>query len=190
MFVDTILTRQVLKLMLRSNKYLLVSLLLLQSALSVALATEQKTLEQLFEGLKNAVDETSARSYEHQIWLRWFESGDDAIDQLMEQAVSRRNQYDFNGALEILDRVIAQKPDYAEAWNQRATVYFHQGEYEKSLWDVAKTLELEPRHFGSMAGRAVIRLFQGKPALARQNLLQALEYHPFLKERSFFPDLQ
>ena len=190
MFVDTTLTRQVLELMPRPNKYLLVILLLLQPVLSAALATDQKTLDQLFDGLKNAPDETSARGYEHQIWLRWFESGDDSIDQLMEQAVSKRNLYDFNGALEILDNVIAQKPDYAEAWNQRATVYFHQGEYEKSLWDVAKTLELEPRHFGSMAGRAVIRLFQGKPALARQNLLQALEYHPYLKERSFFPDLQ
>ena len=167
----------------------LIALIILPWFLVSTVTAEEKNLDQLFSALKNAPDETTAREYEHKIWLSWFESGDDKIDELMEQAVTKRNQYDFNGAIEILNQVIALKPEYAEVWNQRATVYFHQGEYEKSLWDVAKTLELEPRHFGSMAGRAVIRLLQGKPALAQQNIMQALEYHPYLKERSFFPHL-
>ena len=61
--------------------------------------------------------------------------------------------------------------------------------YEKSLQDIAVALELEPRHFGAMAGRAVIRLYQSKPALARQNIIEALKFHPFLKEKGMFPDL-
>ena len=167
----------------------LIALIILPWLLVSTGSAEEQNLDQLFSALKNSPDESTAREYEHKIWLRWFESGDDKIDALMEQAVTKRNQYDFNGAIEILNQVIELKPEYAEVWNQRATVYFHQGEYEKSLWDVAKTLELEPRHFGSMAGRAVIRLLQGKPALAQQNILQALEFHPYLKERSFFPHL-
>ncbi|MDJ0833063.1 MAG: tetratricopeptide repeat protein [Gammaproteobacteria bacterium] len=174
----------------KSVTYPVFLLILLQWAVAGTVMADNESLDQLFLGLKDAPDESTAREYEHKIWLRWFESGDSKIDALMEQAVKKRNQYDFNGAIEILNQVIALKPEYAEVWNQRATVYFHQGEYEKSLWDVAKTLELEPRHFASMAGRAVIRLLQGKPALAQQNMLQALEYHPYLKERSFFPHLK
>jgi len=108
----------------------------------------------------------------------------------MQQAMRERRSYNFSGALKILNRVIDRTPDYAEAWNQRATVYFQQTEYEKSLQDIARTLELEPRHFGAMAGRALIRLRQNKPALAHQNILQALRLHPYLPERSLFPELQ
>ena len=145
--------------------------------------------EALFEGLKNATDEMTARELENQIWRGWFESGSKEIDELMQTAMKRKKVYDFNGAHEILDKIIEQMPHYAEAWNQRATVYFHQGEHERSLEAIARTLELEPRHFGSMAGRIIIRLQQFKPALARQNLIEALKVHPFLKERAFFPDL-
>lgn len=158
-------------------------------ALTFTVSANERSLDSLFSALKQATNEETAREIEHQIWLRWFESGDKEINTLMFEAVEKRNQYDFDGAIEVLNKVIALKPDYPEVWNQRATVYFHQQEYEKSLWDVAKTLELEPRHFGSMAGRAVIRLFQGKPALARQNIIQALKFHPYLKERDFFPGL-
>jgi len=147
------------------------------------------SLDDLFSALKNATDEHTAREYENRIWLEWFKSGDKEVDELMQIAMQKRRNYDFNGAIEVLNQVITMKPGYAEAWNQRATVHFHQQEYEKSLQDIAKTLELEPRHFGAMAGRTVIRLQQMKPALARQNVLQALKLHPFLKEKAFFPDL-
>ena len=105
---------------------------------------------------------------------------------MMRDAMRRRSSYDFDGALEVLNQVIALNPDYPEAWNQRATVYFHQQQYEQSLEDVARALELEPRHFGAMAGRGVIRYFQGKPALAIQNIQQAAKYHPYLKELEMF----
>ena len=150
---------------------------------------EQPELDALFSSLKDSSDEMEARKYENAIWESWFQSGNDEVDALMKEAMRKRGNYDFNGAIETLNQVIGIDPDYPEAWNQRATVYFHQREYEKSLEDVAKTLELEPRHFGAMAGRAVIRLQQGKVALAYQNVLQALKIHPFLKERAFFPNL-
>ena len=148
------------------------------------------TLDSLFEELRNATDEMTAREIENRIWSSWFESGDAEIDSLMQKAMQRKRVYDFNGAHALLDEIIELKPDYSEAWNQRATVYFHQGEQERSLEAIARTLELEPRHFGSMAGRIVIRLQQFKHALARQNLIEALKIHPFLKERAFFPDLK
>jgi tetratricopeptide (TPR) repeat protein len=106
----------------------------------------------------------------------------------MQEAMQKRGNYDFAGAVEILSRIIELNPDYPEAWNQRATVYYYQEKYEASLEDIARTLELEPRHFGALSGRAMIRLYQSKPALARQNILKASEIHPYLKERNLFPD--
>ena len=150
---------------------------------------DDDTLNELFVQLKNVAQEKEARRLEHMIWKQWFKSGDAAIDELMETAMEKRRWYDFNGALEILNQIIELKPDYSEAWNQRATVYFRQQSFEKSLIDIAKTLELEPRHFGAMAGRAVIRLQQNKPALARQNIMEAIKFHPYLKERNMFPGL-
>jgi Tfp pilus assembly protein PilF len=150
---------------------------------------DNQNLDALFAALKDARAEEEARVIENSIWLEWFKSGSDEVDELMREAMRKRETYDFNGALEVIDRILAIQPDYAEAWNQRATVHFHQQEFERSLEDVARTLELEPRHFGAMAGRAVIRMMQMKPALARQNVLEALKLHPFLKERALFPDL-
>lgn len=139
--------------------------------------------------LVKATDELEARRIEGKIWQSWLKSGDTEIDTLMGQAIKKRSGYDFNGSLEILSTIIELKPDYAEAWNQRATVFFFQEKYEKSLQDIAKALQFEPRHFGSMAGRAMIRLRQNKDALARQNIAAAIKIHPFLKERSLFPGL-
>jgi tetratricopeptide (TPR) repeat protein len=149
-----------------------------------------KNLDELFFQLKNSTNESDARLIEQEIWNAWIQSGDAVIDALMKEALRKRRGYDFNGSIEILNKVIELKPDFSEAWNQRATVYFNQEKYEESLMDIAKVLELEPRHFGSLAGRAVIRIRQFKNALARQSIQEALKYHPFLRERSLFPDLQ
>ena len=154
-----------------------------------ALSSSDK-LDRLFEQLKQAEDQVTARQLEDEIWQTWFESGDKKIDALMRQAMRERSSYNFDTAIEILNRVIDQMPEYAEAWNQRATAYFHQSKFEESLQDIATTLELEPRHFGAMAGRAVIRLQQNKPALAMQNVIEASKLHPYLREKSLFPGLE
>jgi tetratricopeptide (TPR) repeat protein len=149
---------------------------------------DEATLDLLFLNLKYAQDEASSRVYENEIWQEWFRSDDEFTSSLMQEAMQKRGNYDFAGAVEVLSKVIKLNPAYAEAWNQRATVYYYQEKYEESLKDIAKTLELEPRHFGALSGRAMIRLYQSKPALARQNILKATEIHPFLKERNLFPD--
>ena len=151
---------------------------------------ESEKLDGLFLQLKNAENESEAIAVEGAIWNEWMKSKNPEIDALMREALRKRNEYDLNGAIEIFSKVIELAPDFSEGWNQRAIVYFNQEEYEKSLVDIAKTLELEPRHFGALGGRAVIRLRQFKHALARQSVIEAMKHHPFLKERHFFPDLQ
>ena len=166
------------------------AVLLLSLFMSVSVAADNTKLDTLFLELKLSENETEARKIEEKIWLQWMKSGDVEIDMLLQQAMRKRRYYDFNGAIDILNKIIVRKPDFSEAWNQRATLYFYQEKYEESLVDIAKTLELEPRHFGSLAGRAVIRWRQLKPALARKNIIDAMKVHPFLKEQNMFPGLQ
>ncbi len=172
----------------RIVRSLLVFSLLVSNYFVERVYADEATLDVLFLALKYAPDEATSRVYEHEIWQEWFQSGDERTDSSMQEAVQKRGNYDFAGAVEILSRIIELNPDYPEAWNQRATVYYYQEKYEASLEDIARTLELEPRHFGALSGRAMIRLYQSKPALARQNILKASEIHPYLKERNLFPD--
>ena len=74
--------------------------------------------------------------------------------------------------------MIELKPDFPEVWNQRATIHFYQQEYEKSLIDIAKALELEPRHFGALSGLGMIqmRLQDYSEALSTYESLQKI--HP------------
>ena len=176
--------------MCKSVQILLFLITPLISQFSLAGSIEPINLDAHFSDLKSASNQQDARAIENQIWHLWFQSGSADVDELMKNAMKQKDVYNFNGAIELINKAIDLKPDYSEAWNQRATVHFHQEKYELALKDIAATLELEPRHFGALAGRAVIRLYQNKPALARQNIIEALKINPYLKERSFFPGLK
>lgn len=146
-------------------------------------------LDRLFARLKTAPDPQTALEIEQRIWEVWTSPPDPDLARLMAEAFSRREQRDLAGAILVLDRVVAGWPDYAEGWNQRATNHYLAGNFDASLADIAETLSREPRHFGALAGRALIRLQQNKRALAAQSIAQALKIHPFLRERAMFPEL-
>lgn len=71
----------------------------------------------------------------------------------------------------------------------RATAHFLRGAYEQSLSDIEKALALEPRHFGALSGQALIFHSQGKRDQAIEAMRKALDIHPWLPERSLFPEL-
>jgi len=160
---------------------------LVQGSVSLAGAPQ---MDQLFDQLLVAPDEATAIDIENQIWQRWFESGDNEIDALMDIAMSQRQVYDFAGALETLDRVIAMAPDYAEGWNQRATVLFMLGRDAESIRDIRQVLRIEPRHFGALAGLGLIHMRAKNWKSAIASFERALKLHPFLGERAFIPALK
>ena len=147
-------------------------------------------LNKLFESLKQAPSEAQARSIEADIWQHWTLSGVPAIDRLMKQAKLLASRGHYEPSLGLLDRIIFEQPTYSEGWNRKATVLFFMMRDEESLKAIAKVLSLEPRHFGSLAGKAMIEMRAEKWADALATLRRAVKIHPFLKERHFIKFLK
>ena len=55
-----------------------------------------------------------------------------------------------------------------------------QGRYDESLTDIAKVLDLEPRHFGALSGKGMVLRSQGKPTEALHAMKDALAINPNL----------
>ena len=145
-------------------------------------AAREQRLDALFGRLKATKDEAEGDAVVTEIWQVWMQSGLADVDEAMERAVLAMGRVP-GLALPILDDIVARAPQWAEAWNKRATVLFMLGEYERSLADIDKTLALEPRHFGALAGLGLIRMNQGESRQALAAFRRALAVNPFLKER-------
>ena len=101
-------------------------------------------LDTLFEALKIAPDEASAKAIEHRIWALWMVSAATPAILLMGRAKAAAEEKDYGLAIKLLDAVIEIEPDYAEGWNRRATVYYLQKDYRP----------LARRHSRSVGARA------------------------------------
>ena len=161
------------------------------TALPAGAQTERESaaLDALFDQLRTAPDPAAAQVITDQIWIYWTTPADPRLAARMQDVLALRVNADFPAVIALLDEIIAEHPTYAEAWNQRATIYYLLRDFERSMADIEKVLELEPRHFGALAGRAVMYKEQGRDDLALKDIIAALAIHPFLAERAMFPEL-
>jgi tetratricopeptide (TPR) repeat protein len=139
-----------------------------------------KNLDFLFEALKAAPDADSAKLVEGRIWALWLASGSDTADLLMSRVKTALDGKDNNLAIELLTAVIGLKPEYIEAWNKRATLYFANKDYSKSLADIRQVLAREPRHFGALSGLGIIMQEFGEDKLALEAFRRAVAVNPHL----------
>jgi tetratricopeptide (TPR) repeat protein len=138
-------------------------------------------LDKLFARLIKSSDASDAQRTEQSIWNLWMTSDSPTADALLAQAMKASAANETGSALSILDKVIEVHPNYAEAWNKRATVYFLIGRYNDSIKDIEKVLELEPRHFGALSGLGMIKRQQHDLAGARAAFEEALSYNPHME---------
>ncbi len=135
-------------------------------------------LDGLFTELKTAPDHVAATPIEQKIWSIWLESKDKAAADLMDAGVKEMGQGDHRAALKTFDRLVAVAPDFAEGWNKRATVHYLLNNLKESLADIAKTLALEPRHFGALSGRGLVYVKLDDMENALDSFEEALEVNP------------
>jgi tetratricopeptide (TPR) repeat protein len=89
---------------------------------------------------------------EQGLWLLWARSGDAEIDRVMAKGVEQMQSGAHREAIATFSEVIRRRPDFAEGWNKRATVYYLAGDYRKSLADCAEVVRRNPSHFGALSG--------------------------------------
>ena len=166
------------------------SILILGCALAQADQKDTR-LPGLFDSLKKASSTDEADAIEAKIWTIWLQANDPAIDKLMEQGSTQMGNQDYPAAMQSFNEIIEQKPDFAEGWNKRATVYFLMEDYAKSIADIQKTLALEPRHFGALSGLGMILSSLGEKIRAIDAYKQALAVDPHLdKVREAMEELE
>lgn len=137
-------------------------------------------LDRLFAVLHTSTDARELDVAQSLIWNIWINHRDREAARLMRRGIFAMADARNDEALQIFHRLIAVDPDFAEAWNKRATLYFLMGELEKSRADVERTLELEPRHFGALSGLGQIELLSGDRDGALQAFEHALDSNPHL----------
>jgi tetratricopeptide (TPR) repeat protein len=111
----------------------------------------------------------------------WTRSGDKEVDGLMQAGIEQMNRGDGPAAVETFTKIIQRKPDFAEGWNKRATVYFLLGENEKSLQDCDEVMKRNPAHFGALAGYGQIYLRMDQPERALTYFRRALRINPNMR---------
>ena len=136
------------------------------------------SLPPLFKFLKTATRPDEAGLVEDKIWEIWAATGDPALDHLMIASSDAMAKGDYLAALDDLNRIVAKKPDFAEAWNKRATVYYLMGDYQKAIADIDQTLKLEPRHFGALSGLGLSNLKLGNDAAAADAFRRVIAIDP------------
>ena len=145
-------------------------------------ADRAKGLDFLFGALKAAPDDESARHVEARIWALWMQTPSDTAALLMARAKIALDGQQTDVALKLLDAIVKLRPDYVEAWNRRATLYYLKNDYGDALADIQQVLAREPRHFGALAGLGMIMQDLGDDKRALEAFRKALEINPHLEK--------
>jgi tetratricopeptide (TPR) repeat protein len=103
------------------------------------------------------------------LWQIWARANDKAIDQLYQKGVAQMSAGQSLQAISTFSKIISMKPQFAEAWNKRATVYYFVGDLQKSIADCDEVMKRNPNHFGALSGYGQIYVQMG-------DLDQALRY--------------
>lgn len=146
---------------------------------AAAQAEAEKTLaDELLDELTAAETSQEAALKEEEIWDAWLLSGSPTVDVLMQRGVEAQEARNLELARDMYDRALMIKPDYAEAWNRRALLYFNDGRYDEAMSDLEAALTHEPRHFGAWIGLGMIFESVEAPDAALKAYRNALAIHP------------
>ena len=141
-------------------------------------ASRSDQLDKLFGELHQASTARNPNTIIADIWQIWGSNNSATAELLIREGTAAMNAHEYDAAEKVLIQLIESYPDYAEGWNKRATLYFMMGRYSDSLIDIERVLDLEPRHFGALGGKAMILQAQGKTIEAIKVLREELAINP------------
>ena len=142
----------------------------------------KKEIDILFIQLKSALNFENSKDTEDKIWDLWTtHPSKDDLTKLLADGSSDMMDNKLETAYNKFTEAIEMDPNWAEAWNKRATVLYLMGEYELSQADINKVLELEKRHFGALSGRGLVQAALNNYQKAIDSYIEAHKVHPNMK---------
>jgi tetratricopeptide (TPR) repeat protein len=135
-------------------------------------------LESLLQDLKNT-DELVRDRATQALWQIWFEQKGSTGLEVIRRIQLLIESGDLSGAEIRLTQLIADQPDFAEAWNRRAVLYYCQGRYRKAAADCETVIQLNPFHFGALHGLGLCHAALGDYRSAIQSFHRALDLQPY-----------
>ena len=156
-----------------------------------AQSSQKIVLNKLFDQLIKTNDSGNAEQLEKKIWSIWSEHPNDIkLTEKLEFGTELMQYGDYNFALRVFDNIIITDPQWSEAWNKRATLYFLMNDFTNSLNDIEKVLSIEPRHFGALSGQARIFIKLQKYEKAIKSIERALKFYPSFRSRELIPEIE
>ena len=166
--------------MLRAG-FIVFGFVILIASFGVRADQSDPRLERLFGDLAKAEYLSDARDVERKIWNLWEMPAEREARIPFSVGVNFMGEGLLEAARDSFSEAIAIAPDFAEAYNKRATVLYYMGDLEGSIADIQKTLALEPRHFGAMSGMAMISRDLGREEAALEMLIRIKEIYPAMQ---------
>ena len=165
--------------------------LLISSFFLSAQSSQKIILDKLFDQLIKAKNLDKAKQLEKKIWSVWSEHpNNNKLTEKLEFGTELMQYGNYNFALRVFDNIIITDPQWSEAWNKRATLYFLMNDFTNSLNDIEKVLNIEPRHFGALSGQARIFIKLQKYEKAIKSIERALEIYPSFRSRELIPEIE
>ena len=163
------------------KKILFVFFILLFSS-SLFADDNKKEIDKLFIQLKSALNFENSKKIEDKIWDLWTtHPSKNNLTKLLADGSSAMMDNKLDAAYDKFTEVIELDPNWAEAWNKRATVLYLMGKYELSQADIDKVLMIEKRHFGALTGQGLVQTALKNYQKAIDSYIEAHEVHPFMK---------
>ena len=125
-------------------------------------------------------DRAGVARAEAALWAMWCRSGRRELDALLAEGVEALERRDFDAAITRFTRLVEATPEWAEAWNKRATARYLAGDYAGAVADCEATLARKPHHFGALAGQGLCHLQLEQYSQAAALFRRALAVHPHL----------
>jgi len=156
-----------------------------------AQSSQEIVLDKLFDQLVKADDSNNAEQLEKKIWSVWSKHPNNSkLTDKLEFGTELMQYGDYDYALKVFDNIIFADPQWSEAWNKRATVYFLMNQFSNSLDDIDKVLSIEPRHFGALSGQARIFIKLQKYEKAIISLKRALKFYPTFRSGKLISEIE
>ena len=152
------------------------------SSLVAAEKDQEARLQGLFKDLQNTFDLNEARKIEDEIWDVWTtHPSEETLTSLLKKGTTYMSQNQLTSAHNVFSKAIELDPNWAEAWNKRATVLYLMGNFELSQNDIDMVLSLEKRHFGALSGQGLVQT-------ALQNYQKAID--SYIEAHKIYPSSQ